>query len=151
MLPIYSPRCTVCVLVLIHQCHPQVKKCIIDVNVPPLTVLEPVVCVQIDGQTQIPRVTLQSSQSNKCCSLNNSGLNLHCGLRCWENTTHIYGCRAGGHIPDRGTIKEWEEMTGKEKEPSVLGQLVVGRCSWWSISSKNDSFLLLTLRIFLPH
>lgn len=68
-------------------------------NVPPVRVPERVVCVQIDGRTQIPRVTLQSSQSNKCCSLNNSGLDLHHGLACWENTTHGYDFRAGGHDP----------------------------------------------------
>lgn len=86
-------------------------------NVPPVRVLEWVVCVQIDGQTQIPRVTLQSSQSNKCCSLNNSGLDLHHGLACWENTTHGYDFRVGGHDPWWRDDWKKREMMDNEKEP----------------------------------
>lgn len=75
------------------------------------------VCVQIDGRTQIPRVTLQCSQSNKCCSLNNSGLELHHGLGCWENTTHKdMILEQEVMIPDGGTIEKGE-MMDNEKEP----------------------------------
>lgn len=66
-------------------------------------------CVCSDRWTdrRSPPVTVQASQSNKCCSLNNSGLDVHCGLAATTpNTTRGYGFRAGGHDPDGGAIKK---------------------------------------------
>lgn len=82
-------------------------------KVPPVRVPELVACVfrSMDGHRS--RVALQSSQSNKCCSLNNSGLDLRRGPWCWENTAHWYGLRAGGHDPDGGTIKK--KMRGDDR------------------------------------
>lgn len=62
------------------------------------------VCVEIDGQTEIPPVTVQASQSNKCCSLNNSGLDLHCGLA--TTTPTPPADMVLEHDPDGGIIKK---------------------------------------------
>lgn len=120
-------------------------------SVSPVRVPERVVCVQIDGQTEIPRVTVQASQSNKCCSLNNSGLDLRCGLA--TNTTHGYGFRAGGRDPDGGTIKKWKGLPITRKNlfssssveadlPPPRGSLFPGRMTHFyfcncALSSQN--------------
>lgn len=110
-------RRTVHVLVLIHGCHHQVKKCILD-GCSSCQGTRAGLHVQIDGRMdRDPRVTIQASQSDKCCSLNNSRLD----LRWWLATTTPTP-PTDVVLEQEATIlmeeqsKQWEEITNNQKE-----------------------------------